>query len=182
MDNKKKKILLIAIPTVIVLCMLATAKIMIGANHNSTSEKTNATDFTIKSEEREYQIKEAIRKAYVLWYQNDADSYEENTKIASQYFGKCFKKMLKENENEKVAKNIKEKGLSLTVKIKEIKIDCHTHKGLIKGVQTIKREKRQVRRNIYASFVFGNIPITEENSFGIQIDNWSIYNDDVIKD
>jgi hypothetical protein len=129
---------------------------------------------------REIQIKAAIKKAYTLWYQIDEGSYHANIEEALYYFGDCGKGMLKDYNDDRVGYNLKEKNLILTVVINDIKIDMISHKGYIEGVQTIRRDEGKVRRNIFAGFTFNDISPSDWNPFGVKIENWDVYNKDVL--
>ncbi len=129
---------------------------------------------------REIQVKAAVKKAYTLWYQIDEGSYHSNIEEALFYFGECGKSMLKDYNDDRVGYNLKEKNLVLTVVVNEVKIDMASHKGYIEGIQTIRRDEGKVRRNIYASFTFNDISPSDMNPFGVKIDNWDIYNKDIL--
>jgi hypothetical protein len=129
---------------------------------------------------REIQIKAAVKKAYTLWYQIDEGSYSSNIDEALYYFGDCGKVMLKDYNDDRVGYNLKEKNLILTVDINDVKIDMAGHKGYIEGIQTIKRDEGKVKRNIFAGFTFTDISPSDMNPFGVKIENWEIYNKDII--
>ncbi len=133
-----------------------------------------------QSSVREIQIKAAIKKAYTLWYQIDEGSYHSNIEEALYYYGDCGKGMLKDYNDDRVGYNLKEKNLILTVVINEVKIDLTSHKGYIEGIQTIRREEGRVRRNIFASFTFTDISPSDMNPFGVKIENWEIYNKNIL--
>ena len=129
---------------------------------------------------REIQIKAAIKKAYTLWYQIDEGSYHSNIEEALYYFGDCGKGMLKDYNDDRVGYNLKEKNLILSVVINDVKIDMISHKGTIEGIQTIRRDEGRVKRNIYAGFTFTDISPSDMNPFGVKIENWDVYNKNII--
>lgn len=129
---------------------------------------------------REIQVKAAVKKAYTLWYQIDEGSYRSNIEEALYYFGDCGKVMLKDYNDDRVGYNLKEKNLILTIVINDIKIDMASHKGYIEGVQTIRRDEGKVRRNIYAGFTFTDISPSDMNPFGVKIENWEIFNKEIL--
>ena len=90
--------------------------------------------------------------------------------------------MLKDYNDDRVGYNLKEKNIILTVVINVVKIDMASHSGYIEGVQTFKREDGMVRRNIFASYTFTDISPSEMNPFGVKIDNWQVYNNNLLKD
>lgn len=120
------------------------------------------------------------KKAYTLWYQIDEGSYRSNIEEALYYFGDCGKVMLKDYNDDRVGYNLKEKNLILTIVINDIKIDMASHKGYIEGVQTIRRDEGKVRRNIYAGFTFTDISPSDMNPFGVKIENWEIFNKEIL--
>lgn len=181
--DKRKAItyIIIAVSIIIVVSLIFYKYKYMTTNENKGPVVNNENDTTKVSLVREYQINDVIKKVYKLWYQVDRYTYKENTEEALVYFGDCGTKLIKEYNDDKVYDNLISKNLSLTVKIKDIKIDTHKKNGTIEGIQFIRHLNGVVRRNMFASFSYYYIEPTRANPFGIKIEKWKVFNNKLLK-
>jgi hypothetical protein len=141
-----------------------------------TSEIANAKEMRV------FEYKDQVRKFYNLWYAFDENSYKKNIEKGLLLVGECGKELLNKYKDEDVERKLFEKNLKLDVTIKDIQIDMSTNpiSGKIKGVQTIKRNKGSISRNLDCHFIIYDVDRSEENSHGCKIENWVIDSSDVI--
>lgn len=132
---------------------------------------------------RVYEYINHIKTFYTLWYSFDESSYKPNIEKALYLAGDCGKEMLNVYRDENVERMLFEKNLRFDVTIKDVKIDMTTIPvtGYIIGEQKIKRQKGQLIRHLDCKFLIYDVDRSENNPHGCKVDNWSIYNKDLIQ-
>lgn len=137
-----------------------------------SSEVANAKEMRV------FEYKDQVKKFYNLWYSFDENSYKTNIEKGLLLVGDCGKELLNIYKSEDVERKLFEKNLKAEVIIKDVNIDMSTNpvSGYIKGVQTIRRNKGSMSRNLDCSFIIYDVSRSDENSHGCKIDNWRIDN------
>lgn len=141
------------------------------------SQSVNAKEMRI------FEYKDQVSKFYNLWYAFDENSYKSNIEKGLLLVGECGKELLAKYRDQEVQRKLFENNLKLEVTIKDIQIDMTTNpiSGKIWGIQTTRRNKGALSRNMDCHFIIYDVDRSDENSHGCKIDNWVVDNCDVLK-
>jgi hypothetical protein len=133
---------------------------------------------------RLFEYEDHVKTFYKKWYAFDEDSFEPNTTSALYLIGDVGKKMYQKYMEDNILRTLKQMNMRVYVEVKEVYIDMNSmpRTGHITGVQTIKRLKGTVSRNMNCTFELWDVSRSRNNPHGVKIEKWDVVNNVVIED
>lgn len=134
---------------------------------------------------RVYEYENHVRLFYTYWYSFSEASFKKNIESGLKLIGEKGKELYNEYKDQNVERLLTEKNLQCETQITNIKIDMNTIpvSGYIEGIQTIRRAKGIISRNLNIRFtLYDTDSRTRENIHACKIDSWEIYESSIIKD
>ena len=150
-------------------------------------DKTGAITTADKSEldvsGRLYEYEDHVKTFYRKWYAFDESSFETNIESALYMIGEIGKRMYQKYMEDNILRTLKQMNMAVTVEIKEVYVDMNTmpRTGYITGIQTIKRLKGSVSRNMNCTFELWDVSRSRNNPHGVKIEKWEVINNSVIE-
>ena len=156
----------------------ATIYVMDKSGAISTADK-NELDVSGRLFEYEDHVKTFYRK----WYAFDESNFETNIESALYLIGDVGKIMYQKYMEDNILRTLKQMNMSVMVDITEIHVDMNTmpRTGYITGIQTIKRTKGSVSRNMNCTFELYDVSRSRQNPHGVRIEKWNVMNNSVIE-
>lgn len=144
---------------------------------NALAANKNAMSF----ETRIFEYEDHVKDFYSLFYAYDQFSYKRNIENALNLIGDEGKDLYDLDVEQDVYGMLREKNLTLTVSVTNIEISPELPiSGKITGVQTIRRLKGELRRNMVATFTLKDVDRSRLNPHGVIIENWKIIDNTLI--
>lgn len=133
---------------------------------------------------RLFEYEDHVKTFYKKWYGFDEDSFEPNTTSALYLIGDVGKKMYQKYMEDNILRTLRQMNMRVYVEVKEVYIDMNSmpRTGHITGVQTIKRLKGTVSRNMNCTFELWDVSRSRNNPHGVKIEKWDVVNNAVIED
>lgn len=131
---------------------------------------------------RLYEYEDHVKTFYRKWYSFDESNFELNTESALYLIGDVGKKMYQKYMEDNILRTLKQMNMTVLVEIKEIHVDMNSmpRTGYINGIQTIKRLKGSVSRNMNCTFELWDVSRSRNNPHGVKIEKWEVVNNAVI--
>ena len=132
---------------------------------------------------RLFEYEDHAKTFYRKWYAFDESNFESNVESALYMIGDVGKKMYQKYMEDNILRTLRQMNMSVTVEIKEVYVDMNTmpRTGHITGVQTIKRTKGSVSRNMNCTFELWDVSRSRNNPHGVKIEKWDVINNSVIE-
>ena len=133
---------------------------------------------------RLFEYEDHVKTFYRKWYVFDESSFEPNIESALYLIGDVGKTMYQKYMEDHVLRTLKQMNMSVTVEIRDVQIDMNTmpRTGYITGIQTIKRTKGSVSRNMNCTFELWDVSRSRNNPHGVKIEKWDVINNSVIEE
>jgi len=150
-------------------------------------DKTGAITTADRSEldvsGRLYEYEDHVKTFYRKWYAFDESSFEPNIESALYLIGDVGKIMYQKYMEDNILRTLKQMNMAVMVEIKEVQVDMNTmpRTGYITGVQTIKRLRGSVSRNLNCTFELWDVSRSRNNPHGVRIEKWEVFNNSVIE-
>ena len=131
---------------------------------------------------RLFEYEDHVKTFYRKWYAFDESSFEQNTESALYLIGDVGKEMYKKYMEDNILRTLRQMNMSVFVEITEIHVDMNAmpHTGYIYGIQTIKRLKGTVSRNMNCTFELWDVGRSRNNPHGVKIEKWEVINNAVV--
>lgn len=132
---------------------------------------------------RLYEYEDHVKTFYRKWYAFDESSFDPNIESALYMIGDIGKKMYQKYMEDNVLRTLKQMNMSVTIEIKDVQVDMNTmpRTGYITGIQTIKRTRGSVSRNMNCTFELWDVSRSRNNPHGVKIEKWDVINNSVIE-
>jgi len=132
---------------------------------------------------RLFEYEDHVKTFYRKWYAFDESSFELNIETALYLIGDVGKSMYQKYMEDNILRTLKQMNMSVTVEITDVYVDMNTmpRSGHITGIQTIKRTKGSVSRNMNCTFMLWDVSRSRNNPHGVKIEKWEIINNSVIE-
>jgi len=132
---------------------------------------------------RLFEYEDHVKTFYRKWYAFDESSFEPNIESALYMIGDVGKAMYQKYLEDNILRTLKQMNMSVTVEIIDTQIDMNTmpHTGYITGIQTIKRTRGSVSRNMNCTFELWDVSRSRNNPHGVRIEKWNVVNNSVIE-
>ena len=179
-----------------VVCFCVVVVIMMALYMHKELEKQNAMIYVMdktgtistadKSEldvaGRLFEYEDHVKTFYRKWYAFDENSFDSNIESALYMIGDVGKKMYQKYMEDNILRTLKQMNMTVTVEIKEVYVDMNTmpRTGHITGIQTIKRVRGNVSRNMNCTFELWDVSRSRNNPHGVKIEKWDVFNNSVI--
>ena len=150
-------------------------------------DKTGAISTADKTEldvsGRLFEYEDHVKTFYRKWYAFDENSFESNIESALYMIGDVGKSLYQKYVEDNILRTLRQMNMTVMVEIKEIYVDMNTmpRTGYITGVQTIKRLRGSVSRNMNCSFELWDVSRSRNNPHGVKIEKWDVMNNSVIE-
>lgn len=130
---------------------------------------------------RLFEYEDHVKNFYRKWYAFDESSFQYNIESALYLIGDVGKQMYQKYVEDNILRTLKQMNMSVTVEIKEVYVDMNTmpRTGYITGIQTIKRTRGSVSRNMNCTFELWDVSRSRENAHGVKIEKWEVVNNSV---
>ena len=131
---------------------------------------------------RLFEYEDHVKTFYRKWYAFDESSFESNIESALYLIGDVGKIMYQKYMEDNILRTLKQMNMSVTIEITEVNVNMNTmpRTGYITGIQTIKRSRGSVSRNMNCSFELYDVSRSRKNPHGVKIEKWEVTNNSVI--
>ena len=132
---------------------------------------------------RLFEYEDHVKTFYRKWYAFDESSFQTNIESALYLIGDVGKSMYQKYMEDNILRTLKQMNMTVTVEIGDVNIDMNSmpRTGYITGVQTIKRARGSVSRNMNCTFELWDVSRSRNNPHGVKIEKWEVVNNSVIE-
>jgi len=150
---------------------------------DKTGAISTADKYELDVSGRLFEYEDHVRTFYRKWYAFDESSFEPNIESALYLIGEVGKKMYQKYAEDNILRTLRQMNMTVQVEINEVYVDMNTipRTGYITGIQTIKRTRGSVSRNMNCSFELWDVSRSRNNPHGVKIEKWTVTNNSVIE-
>ena len=132
---------------------------------------------------RLFEYEDHVRTFYRKWYAFDESNFESNIETALYLIGDVGKNMYQKYMEDHILRTLKQMNMVVTVEITDVQVDMNTmpRTGHITGIQTIKRMRGAVSRNMNCTFELRDVSRSRNNPHGVKIEKWEVFNNSVVE-